>query len=660
MASFAVILRKNTRPLSSNLQEQMRSVLTAFGPDKNSVSSHGRFDMVWTQDTGYTPQDRFEQQPVMSHDRWCLLFVGFLMHREELANKIGLQRSELTRMPDSELVMIAWEKWGDACHLHLYGSYSFAVCDLANHQLVAMRSTEIGASLYYHEDDDRLILATSTKAIFCDETVSKKVDERRIADALVLNYENRSQSYFSGISVLPTGHAMQANPDGVKISRHSYLEQTPDIRFAKDDDYVEAARELLNRAVASSMRSIKCPAVMLSSGLDSPTIAAVMLEQMAHDDRGNKGPLKAYTHVPAEFWDGRVRNGWAGDESGPVRAMAARYPDLDVEFVASEDLSFDHGLDLIQSYADMPIRGVNNLHWGIDMAHKCRQSGRQVIMSGSSGNATFSFAMKGIILGKLFRTGHWVQLLKEHHKSYRGAFPGSASYLKSMVSRAILPNLPDPLFDLYAHYITPEAGRGFEAFSAIDADYAEDMGVRDRLEEFGWDDRYRKPPDRREMMRIMAERGGREEASAQIEPYKAATGVATRDPMGDRKIIEFCYAIPDDQFCKDGVDRRLIKRMMADKLPKEVINAPRGEQSADWHGRMRRDIERIDAELDRLSDDPMMAKRLDLKRLRKLTRDWPEKTSVSGSDFSEHAIARYAIGRAISVARFINQVEGKN
>ncbi|MCK0127768.1 asparagine synthetase B family protein [Erythrobacter sp. F6033] len=660
MASFAVILRKSNRPLTGDLTERMRSVLGVFGPDKDGVVSRGPIQMIWTQDVGFTPQDRWEEQPVVSHDRWHLLFVGFLMHREELADKVGLERAELTNIPDSKLVMMAWEKWGETCHDHLYGAYSFVVCDIANHTIIAKRGSEVSASIYYHEDDDRLILTTSTKAIFCDETVERKVDESRIADALVLNFENRTQSYFAGISILPSGHSMRANPHGLRVERTSYLDRTPDVRFANDDDYVEAAGELLSRAVSSSMRSLKPPALMLSSGLDSASVAAVMIEHMAGSNATSDERLKAFTHVPAGYWDGSVRNGWAGDESGPVKAMAALYPQLDVEFVGSELLPFDHGLDLVQSYADMPLRGLANLYWGREIDHKCLQSGRNVMLTGSSGNATLSFAMKSMIFGKLFRKGQWLRLLKEHHLSYHGNVPGPFSYLKRLTRQAILPNAPDSLFGLYARHRAPDKGKGFHAFSAINPDYAEEMGVRERMAEFGWDDGYRLPKDRKEMMRIMAERGGREEASALVEPYKAAAGTVTRDPLGDRKIVEFCYAIPDDQFCKDGTDRRLIKRMMADKLPSEVLNAPRGEQSADWHGRMGLDIERIDSELDRLSDDPMMAKRLDLKRLRKLTKNWPEKTPVSQSEFSEHLIARYAIGRAISVARFINQVEGKN
>lgn len=658
MAGFAVIFQKDNRPPPHETAEKVRLALRAFGPDKDNVLSTGRFTTIWTNDTGYTPQDHLERQPVISEERWYLVFVGFLMHREELADKIGVARAELKMSPDSALVMKAWQKWGEDCQHHLFGPYSFVVCDTANHKLFAARSSERGTSIFYHETDYQLILATSTKAIFCDESIPKQLNETRIADALVLNYENRAQSYFQDVSILPSGHMMCATPDASSVHRVQYLAKIPDIRFANDSDYLDAANELLSRAVASSMRAVQTPAIMLSAGLDSPAVAITMLEEMAKGTVDHQGPVKGYTHVPAQFWDGRIRVGRLGNETGPVRALADRYPDLDVEFVSSDSLPFDHGLDLIQSYADMPIRGVGNLYWGMDINQRCLKAGHRVCLTGASGNATFSMGMQGIVFGALFRNGRWLRLLKEHHSSFQGS--ARSGYLRKLIGRAIIPNLPDWLYDIYVQNRRSDLTRGFSSFSAINADYARDLCVQERLTESGWDDRYRLPQSRKELMQIMAERGSRDEGGGMAEAIKAATGVAARDPIGDRKILEFCYAIPDDQFFKDGIDRRLVKRMMAGKLPAEVRQASRGEQSADWHGRMAKDIDRIDSELDRLSDDPVMAQRLDIPRMRKLTQNWPSKTPTSISEYEEMHIARYAIGRAVSVARFINQIEGKN
>lgn len=658
MSGFLLILRKDGRPPAHDSSENMRQALRIFGADRDQLVNEGRFTAIWSHDTGYTPQDRLEHQPVMLGGRWLLLFCGFLMHREELAAKLGIGQGEAERTADSVLVAQAWEKWGEDCLDALGGPFSFVVADLERQTVFAARGQERGCCLYYHADDTRLIIATAIKPIFCDPAVPREVDELRIADFLVLNHEDRARSYFKGISKVPAGYTLHADPERLAIRRFYDLDRVRDIRFARDEDYVEAARELLDKAVASTMRACQTPAISLSSGLDSSAIAVTMLDQLAAGSHPFAAPVKAFTAVPATHWDGIARPGWEGDESGPVKALADRYPDLHVTFVTSDKLPFAHGLDILQSYADVPLAGVSNLHWGVELARRCRQSGARVMLSGSSGNAGLSLAVRGILLGQWFRHGRWLKAVSEHRKAKRIAATTGGVSPRSLLGALIVPNLPDWIYD--RHRAWEGNAMSFLTHSAINPAYAGELGLTDRMAALGWDQRYRRPRTRRELMRVMAMGGGRDNTGAILKSFKVMTGVQARDPLGDRRILEFCYAIPDDQFFKEGVDRRLIKRVMADRLPPAVVHARRGEQGADWHARMSRDLPRIAAEIDRLADDPAMARRLDIARLKRSLLEWPKTTPRSTADHPDALLLRFGLGRAIAAARFINSVEGKN
>ncbi|GMN03949.1 asparagine synthase-related protein [Erythrobacter sp. MTPC3] len=658
MSGIGIEFWHDGRAASIESANRMTGALRILGSDKQSSICTGPFAISWTQSAGFTPQDKFDRQPAIASDRWHVLFIGRLNHREELAGKLDLPTSELDRAPDSVLALKAWIKWGEGCIDHLYGSVSMIVCDTEVNRLVALRGHELSQQIYYHRSGERTIVSSSTKGIFSDPEITREIDEIKVADALVLNHQDVERSFFKDVSIVGSGQILSVtgSSDPV-VTTHDCFATVEPVRFARDDDYVDRARELLDAALESAFRSPRAPALSLSSGLDSTCLAVAMIERMRGTGEARAGSLRAYTGVPEKGWDAQARDGWLGDESGPVRALAEMYPELDVHFESGEHLPFDHGHDMTQSYADMPLRGVGASAWGSAIVQQARMDGRSVIVTGSDGNGTISFAAAHILFAVWARSGRFGQLAKEI-RAFAKRRPGTRQ--TSVAFQAFLTNAPDWFYDYYMQARGHAHGKGFRYFSPIHPDYANDMKVGERLEQFGWDDRFRRKPDRREMMRIMMQRGAHNDTSGLLEAAKVNTGVEGVHPLRDLKLARYCYAIPDDQFYKDGVDRRLIRRMMAGKLPQQVLAAKRGEQSSDWHARRKRDLDRIAAELDRLRDIPSVANRLDIERMQRVIAEWPDETPTSADDYPEYAIARYGIGRALSVARFINQVEGRN
>ncbi|QFT78476.1 asparagine synthase-related protein [Erythrobacter sp. THAF29] len=658
MSGFAVEFRRDGREASIESANRMKDALRVLGADKQATIADGPFAITWTFSSGFSLSDPSERQPVKRADRWHLLFLGKLNHRAELAEKLRIESDGLDGIPDCELAMGAWLKWGEDCRDHLYGGYSLLVCDTREHRLTAIRSPERSQQLYLFEERDRLIVASSTKAIFAFPEIPREVDELKIADALVLNHQDTSRSYFKNVSVIGQSCTMVASRDQEPRTRYfDMFENVEPVRFETDDDYAERAREIVDSTLATAFRVPGKPALSLSAGLDSTTLAVLMIERMRAEGTSGTKSLKAYTGVPESTWDGRVRENWLGDESGPVRALARMYPELDVDFVSGKSLAFDQEVDMLQSYADMPTRGVGNSAWGAAVRINCRRDGHKLLVNGAAGNGTVSLGIAHILFAQWLRTGRFGKLARETSR-YVARRPQARLY--SVLGQAAVNNLPDPLYDGYMRLRGHVSKQGYRAYSAINPGFAEDTRVEERLRDFDSDDRYRMPRSRQDLMRAIMQKGARNDGGGLFEAYKAMAGIDSFVGYEDRKLIEFCFAIPDDQFYRDGVDRRLIKQMMKGKLPPEVLNAPRGEQASDWHSRRKRDLDRILAELERLEGIPEIAGRLDIERMKTVTREWPDDTPISSSDYPDYGIARYGIGRAIAIARFINQVEGRN
>ena len=131
-----------------------------------------------------------------------------------------------------------------------------------------------------------------------------------------------------------------------------------------------------------------------------------------------------------------------------------------------------------------------------------------------------------------------------------------------------------------------------------------------------------------------------------------------RDPTADIRLLEFCLGVPTDQFLRDGVQRALARRALADRLPLQVLDEQRrGLQAADWHEDLMAVQDRVAEELDRLEACPAASCALDLPRLRLLTARWP----ASGWDRNEVIMPyRYALLRAISTGHFLRRATGSN
>lgn len=653
MSGLGAIYHRDGESASRVDLDRMTAALRLHGGNKQTNSVAGPAGLAWTRGEEFTPQDKFDHQPRVVEGRWSIVFHGLLCRREDLGAKLGVAPGDLQTMADSALFMAAWQKWQAEALRYAHGDFAFVLFDSVTNTLTAARS-EMGAlPIFYHLRDNRLVLGSAPKAIFSLRDIDRQVDEIKIADSLVLNYQDKEASFFKGIKSLPLGCVLECQGNRFSIKRHYDLSAVPDVRFAKDSDYVEAANEVFSAAVSDAIRSIGPAAASVSAGLDSSAVVVAMLDQMAANDVSSR--LDTYTVVPGPNWDGRTQNPrQIGDESDAVKALAGMYPQINAHFLNAVGLSIDHDHDKMLLLAEAPQFAMNNLHWIINMLSTARQDGHCVVLGGHSGNATLTFSGQARY-AKLFRQGRWGELVHELRAS-----GDTSNFLNGAYGKVLTPYLPHSV-DRWIRKVSGRGGLpGWKSFSAINPEFASDMRSVERMTELGWSDTPSGYTEPRDMMELMLTAGGRDFGQSTKSAIEVLTGVQHRDPLGSRQVVEFCYGLPDDQFLKDGVDRRLIKRMMAGRLPPEYLSGKRGVQAADWHARVTADLPRYKHDIERMSDDPDMARRFDMPRLRNLVNSWPEQTPHGTQDHPDFKLAKGGFMRAISTARWIHWVEGKN
>ena len=218
----------------------------------------------------------------------------------------------------------------------------------------------------------------------------------------------------------------------------------------------------------------------------------------------------------------------------------------------------------------------------------------------------------------------------------------------------VAPFIPAPIFRLYKQWRWGASPPWYE-YSAIQPDFAARSGIVDRAaREYSPFDA---PPPRDSKMGRISDHGWCDAADWFVT-VRAAFGIDMRTPAFDRRLVELCIGIPDDQYRRKGRERWLIRRAMQGRLPDPVLsNTKKGYQAADWFPRMTRERKQIAAEVKRLTGNPEVSSILDLQRISEVLDRWPEQEP---SIFSAEQRILMWIPQALGAANFIESVTGLN
>jgi asparagine synthase (glutamine-hydrolysing) len=139
---------------------------------------------------------------------------------------------------------------------------------------------------------------------------------------------------------------------------------------------------------------------------------------------------------------------------------------------------------------------------------------------------------------------------------------------------------------------------------------------------------------------------------------RAQFGLDIRYPAADRRLVEFCLALPEDQYRRDGVSRWLVRRLLNGALPDSVVWDSRRElQAPDWHERLALERPGLERQINALAACTDANELIDLERLRRLVREWP---SGHWEGYEAVRSYRFILQRGLAAGRFIRWIEGGN
>jgi asparagine synthase (glutamine-hydrolysing) len=141
-----------------------------------------------------------------------------------------------------------------------------------------------------------------------------------------------------------------------------------------------------------------------------------------------------------------------------------------------------------------------------------------------------------------------------------------------------------------------------------------------------------------------------------LMPAKSRS-LVTVDPTADRRLIEFCLMLPEEQYLKNGQDRRILRRLMAETLPPEILgSSTRGYQAADWYETVEKALPRVRNDLEQIKTTSATTI-LDIASLEREINTWP------ASGYHSSKVSRsyqLKLLRGLSAGTFILQTDSDN
>lgn len=285
------------------------------------------------------------KQPLSNEDGtiW-ITFNGCIYNYLEISQVLRRKGHQFRTYSDTEVVVHAYEEYGEECLKYFVGMFAFAIWDDRKRILFCARDRLGIKPFYYGSGVGRFAFASEIKALLTKGLFEKQVNWEALQDYLLFQTVLGEDTLFRGIKKLPPGHYLIVNDLGQIVQTRQYWDLSFDMDLDHTEEYfVDRLRMLIEDAVKIRLRSDVPLGAHLSGGLDSTTIVCLATALNAMGDR-----LKTFT--------GAFREGEAFDETRYARLAADHCGAESLEvFCSAED--FTRVLPKIIYFMDEPSAG---------------------------------------------------------------------------------------------------------------------------------------------------------------------------------------------------------------------------------------------------------------------------------------------------------------
>jgi asparagine synthase (glutamine-hydrolysing) len=276
MSSIYGKINFNKRPVELDQLATMESVLNHWEADdkglwNNQCAGLGHL-MLYN-----TPESLNEKLPF--HNSLSGVTVtadARIDNREDLFVKLAIAREDHKLVPDSLLILKAYEKYGEHCVHHLIGDFAFAIWDEQEQKLFCARDHMGVKPFFYYHDKSFFAFATEKKGILCLTGIDQAINEQFFYNMLIFqSVQAADTTLYKKIRRLPPANTLSVSVSNITLNTYWTLDATLESDLVGREANVEGLLYHFEEAVKCRSRSAYPVGAELSGGMDSSAITGV-------------------------------------------------------------------------------------------------------------------------------------------------------------------------------------------------------------------------------------------------------------------------------------------------------------------------------------------------------------------------------------------------
>lgn len=560
IAGFLDLKRQTGAEMLASEAQAMGNALIHRGPDSGGI---------WTDEaTGAALAFRrlaiidlspAGDQPMTSaNGRYILVFNGEIYNFKELRTDLVAAGCSLRGDSDTEVMLEGFVAWGvEETVKRLIGMFAFALWDREERRLWLCRDRLGIKPLYFGEVDGLFLFGSELKALRAKQGWTPRIDRDALAAYTRFNYVPTPHSIYAGIHKLEPATLLSYAPGSAPtLSRYWDMSAiaTQERRDISDAAAVDEAEALLTDAVTRRMVSDVPLGALLSGGIDSATVVALMQKSSAQ-------PVRTFT---IGFKEGGF------DEATHARAVAEHLGTEHTEIAMSPE----HALNVIPRLADWydePFADSSALP--TRLVCELAQRDVTVTLSGDGGDETFLGynryqaadalwqrmqrtpaplrRLAALVLGGV-PTGVWDMVAKVGPSSRRPNLAGDKAH---KLAAALSENNADEIYwNLVSHWKEPLVP-GASLTENMTMNQIPDFGER-----MAYFDTVSYLPD---------------DILAKVDRASMSVGLEARVPLIDHRLLEFAWSLPKRMRLRNGTSKWLLRQVLYRHVPATIVDRPK-------------------------------------------------------------------------------------